>query len=134
VNVVEGLLAFERATGRSPQVAAARRRGEEYLLERGLFRRRRTGEVAVPGYLQFSFPPRWHHDVLRGLDHFREAGDAPDPRLAEALALVRDKRQPDGTWLLDATHPGEVWFELEEAGAPSRWNTLRALRVLRWAG
>ena len=134
VNVVEGLLAFERATGGSPQVAAARRRGEEYLLERGLFRRRSTGEVAVPGYLQLSFPPRWHHDVLRGLDHFREAGGAPDPRLEEALALVRDRRQPDGTWLLDATHPGEVWFELEEIGAPSRWNTLRALRVLRWAG
>jgi hypothetical protein len=132
INVVEGLLAWERATGGSAEVAAARRRGEEYLLDRALFRRRSTGEVAVPGYLQLSYPPRWHHDVLRGLDHFRAGGGAPDPRLAEAVAVVRDKRQPDGRWLLEHTHPGAVWFELEEVGRPSRWNTLRALRVLRW--
>jgi hypothetical protein len=133
INVVEGLLAYERATGGAPEVAASRRRGEEYLLERSLFRRRSTGEVAVPGYLQLAYPPRWHHDVLRGLDHFRAVGDAPDPRLADALDVLRGKRQPDGTWLLEHTHPGDTWFELEEVGRPSRWNTLRALRVLRWA-
>jgi hypothetical protein len=132
VNVVEGLLAWERAVGGPAEVTAARRRGEEYLLERALFRRRSTGEVAVPGYLQLSYPPHWHHDVLRGLDHFREAGGAPDPRLAAAVAVLREKRQPDGTWLLEHTHPGDVWFELEEVGRPSRLNTLRALRVLRW--
>jgi hypothetical protein len=113
-------------------VAEARRRGEEYLLERSLFRRRSTGEVAVPGYLELSFPPRWHHDVLRGLDHFRDVGGAPDPRLAEAVGVLRGKRQPDGTWLLEHTHPGDTWFAMEEDGRPSRWNTLRALRVLRW--
>jgi hypothetical protein len=134
INVVEGLLAFERAVGGTPEVAAARRRGEEYLLERSLFRRRSTGEVAVPGYLQVVFPVHWHHDVLRGLEHFREAGGAPDPRLGEALDLLREKRQPDGTWLLDRTHPGETWLCMEDDGRPSRWNTLRALRVLRWAG
>jgi hypothetical protein len=132
INVVEGLLAYERAVGSAPQVAEARRRGEEYLLERSLFRRRSTGEVAVPGYLQLAFPPRWHHDVLRGLDHFREVGGAPDPRLDEAVGVLREKRQPDGTWLLEHTHPGERWFAMEEDGRPSRWNTLRALRVLRW--
>jgi hypothetical protein len=132
IDVLEGLLAYERATG-SADVTAARRRGEEYLLERSLFRRRSTGEPAQPGYLQFSFPPQWHYDVLRALDHFREVGGVPDERLAEAVALVREKQQADGTWLLENTHPGPVHFALEDGdGRPSRWNTLRALRVLRW--
>jgi hypothetical protein len=133
INVLEGLLAHERATGGTPEATAARRRGEEYLLERFLFRRRSTGEVVVPGYLSFSFPPQWHYDVLRALDHFRDAGDPPDERLDEAVGLVRSKRQPDGTWLLENTHAGAVHFELEDGdGRPSRWNTLRGLRVLRW--
>jgi hypothetical protein len=89
--------------------------------------------VVSPGYPQFSYPPHWHYDVLRALDHFRAAGGSPDPRLDEAVALVRDKRQPDGTWLLEDTHAGAVHFPLEDGdGRPSRWNTLRALRVLRW--
>jgi hypothetical protein len=132
INVLEGLLEQERATGGTPQTAAARRRGEEYLLERSLFRRKSTGEPVRPGYLQFAFPPRWHYDVLRALDHFRTADGIPDERLEEAVAVVRDKRQPDGTWLMDHTYRGAVQFPLEEQGGPSRWNTLRALRVLRW--
>ena len=133
INVLEGLLAHERATGGTPATAAARRRGEEYLLERSLFRRRSTGEVVVPGYLSFSFPPQWHYDVLRGLEYFRDAGHVPDGRLEEAVDLVRSKRQPDGTWPLEDTHRGAVHFPLEDGdGRPSRWNTLRALRVLRW--
>jgi hypothetical protein len=132
INVLEGLLAYERAGG-AVQVASARRRGEEYLLERSMFRRKSTGEVVQPGYLQFSFPPQWHYDVLRALEHFRVAGNVPDERLTEAVELVRSKQQPDGRWLLENTHPGEVHFELEDGdGRPSRWNTLRALRVLRW--
>ncbi|MCE0488304.1 hypothetical protein [Ornithinimicrobium sediminis] len=134
ICVLEGLLAYERATG-STAVVDARRRGEEHLLQRRLFRRLSTGEVIDPDWLQFSFPVQWHYDVLRGLEHFREVGDAPDPRLEEAFELVRAKRQPDGTWLLENTHSGEVHLELEDGdGNPSRWNTLRALRVLRWAG
>ena len=133
INVLEGLLAHERATGGSAEAIAARRRGEEYLLERKLFRRKSTGEVVDPAWLQFSFPTRWHYDVLRGLEYFRAAGDAPDPRLDEAIELLRSKRQPDGTWLLENTHPGAVHFALEDGdGRPSRWNTLRALRVLHW--
>jgi hypothetical protein len=134
ICVLEGLLAYERAAGGSAEVAAARRRGEEYLLERGLFRRLSTGEVVDPAWLRFSFPPRWHYDVLRGLDHFRAAGGDPDPRLAEAVELVRSRQRPDGTWLLENTHPGAVHVDLEDGdGRPSRWNTLRALRVLRWS-
>jgi hypothetical protein len=133
ICVLEGLLEYELSGGGVAAVAEARRRGEEYLLERQLFRRRSTGEVPAERWLQFSWPPRWHYDVLRALDHLRRAGDAPDPRVAEAVQLVRDKRQPDGTWLLENTHPGETQFEFEEGdGRPSRWNTLRALRVLDW--
>ena len=132
ICVLEGLLAYEQSGGSVP-VAQARARGEEYLLERQLFRRRSTGEVADEQFLQFSWPPRWYYDVLRALDHFHSVGGAPDPRLAAAVDLVRDKQQPDGTWLLENTHPGESWFRSEDGdGSPSRWNTLRALRVLRW--
>ena len=135
INVLEGLLAYEQATGGSAESVAVRRRGEEYLLERKLFRRRSTGEVVNPAWLQFSFPNRWHYDVLRGLEYFRTVGDAPDPRLDEAIELLRSKQQPDGTWLLENTHPGRVHFALEDGdGLPSRWNTLRALRVLDWYG
>jgi hypothetical protein len=133
INVLEGLLAYEQATG-DADVRAARRSGEEYPLERNLFRRKSTREVAVEAFRQFSFPTRWCYDVLRALDYYRAAGDPPDERMVEALQLVRDKQQPDGTWLLENTHAGDVHFELEDGdGLPSRWNTLRALRVLRWA-
>jgi hypothetical protein len=133
INVLDGLLEFERATGGSAAVREARRSGEEYLLERSLFRRKSTGEVANPAYLDAAFPYYWHYDVLRALDYFRCSGVRPDSRMAEAVEVVRSKRQPDGHWLLDRVHPGRVHFELEGgAGEPSRWNTLRALRVLDW--
>jgi hypothetical protein len=132
INVLEGLLAYERATG-SSTTTTARRRGEQYLLERRLFRRKSTGEVVNAAWLQFAFPTRWHYDVLRGLDYFRSVGDPPDPRMTEAVDKLRSKQQPDGTWLLENSHPGKVHFALEEGdGRPSRWNTLRALRVLSW--
>ena len=132
INVLDGLLEFERATGGSAEVRTARQSGEEYLLERGLFRRKSTGDVVDPEYLEFAFPYYWHYDVLRALDYFRGAGAEPDSRMAEAVAVVESKRQADGRWLLDRIHPGRVHFDLEDAGAPSRWNTLRALRVLDW--
>jgi hypothetical protein len=133
INVLEGLLAHERAIGASSESVASRRRGEEYLLDRKLFRRKSTGEIVNPAWLQFSFPTHWHYDVLRALDYFRSVGDKPDARIGEAIALLRSKQQPDGTWLLENTHPGKVHFPLGDGdGRPSRWNTLRALRVLKW--
>ena len=132
ICVLEGLLEHEMATGGTAESTAARRRGEAYLLERSLLRRRSTGEVVDQAWLAFSFPTRWHYDVLRGLEHFRRA-DVRDPRLAEAVDLVRSKRRPDGTWPLENTHPGAVQIRFEDVdGTPSRWNTLRAARVLRW--
>jgi hypothetical protein len=133
IRVLEGLSAHERATAGSAESIAARRRGEEYLLERKLFRRKSTGEVGDPAWLQFSFPTRWHYDALRALEYFRTTGDPPDPRTDEGIALLRSKQQSDGTWLLENTHAGAVHFTLDDGdGLPSRWNTLRALRVLRW--
>jgi hypothetical protein len=137
ICVLEGLLEYERAVGSAPQIvpgiASARRRGEEYLLERGLFRRRSTGEVANPAFLKFAFPPRYHYDVLRALDYFRAAGDQPDARISDVVHLIANKRQADGRWLLDDAHDEALAFPFgESVGEPSRWNTLRALRVLRW--
>jgi hypothetical protein len=133
IDVLEGLLEYERATGGSPEVAAARLRGQEYLLDRRMLRRRSTGEVIDPAWMQFAYPPRYFYDVLRGLDYMRSAGVEPDERVAEAIQLVESKRDPDGRWPLENPHAGEVHFAMDEGeGRPSRWNTLRATRVLRW--
>ena len=134
IRVLEGLLLHEQAaTGGLPGASAARKRGEDYLLERRLIRRKSTGEVIDPDFLRFSYPTRWHYDVLRGLEYFRVTRQRADPRVAEAIELVRSKEQPDGTWLLENTHKGAVHFPMDPGdGLPSRWNTLRALRVLRW--
>lgn len=134
ICVVEGLLEYEQSTGGSAPVQGARARGEEYLLDRRLYRRRSTGEVINPEWAQPAFPTRWHYDILRGLDHLRQSGAAPDPRATEAVELLAAARDDDGTWRLEKVHPGAVHFELEQVGGPSRWNTLRALRVLDWYG
>jgi hypothetical protein len=183
ICVLEGLLEYERARGAAPHtvfqtvskavaksvstIAAARRRAEEYLLARGLFRRLSTGEVANPEFLKFAYPPRYHYDILRALDYFRTAAAQaavraavrtnvqaavqsdeharpqqnvqPDPRMdvrfADALQIVESRRQPDSRWLLDQSYADSLALPFTESvGEPSRWNTLRALRVLRWAG
>jgi hypothetical protein len=133
ICVLEGLLEYQRAVGSVPEIAAARRRAEEYLLKRSLFRRLSTGDVANPAFLNFAFPPRYCYDVLRALDYFRMAGVQPDARMREAIQIIENKRQTDGRWLLDDTHNEALAFDFPEpVGQPSRWNTLRALRVLRW--
>jgi len=139
ICVLEALLAHERASGGRAEVTAARLRGQEYLLERRLFRRRSTGEAierdrkSGSAFTRFAFPGWWHYDVLRGLELLRAAGAAPDARAAEAIDLVASKRGADGRWALDARYPGRMPVEIDEGeGLPSRWITLRALRVLRW--
>src|SRR5260370_409499 len=100
---------------------------------RRMLRRMATGDVIAAAFRQFSYPTYWHYDVLRGLDHMRAAGAAPDERMAEAIALVESKRDADGRWPLENPHPGHMHFAMDEGeGRPSRWNTLRAMRVLRW--
>ena len=135
ICVLEGLLEYGRAVGSAAEIAATRRRGEEYLLERNLFRRRSTGEVASPAFLTFAFPTRYEYDILRALDYFRAADAQPDARMDEAVRIVESRRQADGRWLLDRAHEEALAVPLpfgESVGEPSRWNTLRALRVLRW--
>jgi len=137
LNVLRGLLAHEELTGRDDEVRSARRTGEEYLLRRHLLRRLSTGEPVAPWVTRFAYPFRWYYSVLHATDYFRRAslldGTEPDPRLAEAVEVVRAARRPDGTWLQDRRHPGAVWFEVDApAGEPSRWLTLYATLVLRW--
>jgi len=135
INVLEGLLQHERAIGGSAEVEEARRRGEEYMLERRLFRRKTTGEVIEPSWLRFSYPTWYFYDVLRGLEYLRAAEIKPDERVAEAIAVVESKRDPDGRWPLENVHEGAAHVEMDAGeGQPSRWNTLRAMRVVEWAG
>jgi hypothetical protein len=145
ICVLEALLEHELQFGSSPEVTGARLRGQEYLLERRLFRRLSTGEVIYydrkdgsgghdhPAFTRFAFPTWWHYDVLRGLEYLCRAGVAPDERVAEAIELVASKCDREGRWLLEVQYPGEMPVEMDESERkPSRWNTLRALRVLNW--
>jgi hypothetical protein len=133
ICVLEGLLAVERSFGASIAVTEARRRGQEYLLERSLLRRQSTGDIIDPDWTTFAFPPLWHYDVLRALDYLREADAEPDARVDEAIAIVRERRQPPGWWLLDVRHRHTLYEDIAgDVGAPNSWITLRALRVLRW--
>jgi hypothetical protein len=141
INVLEGLLEHGRVTGGSAEVTAARERGQEYLVERRMLRRLSSGELIDPAFTQFSFPTGYHYDALRGLDYLRAAGVTPDARLVEGIGLVRSKRDPEGRLPLENPHESELvdarvrdlGFDMDEReGLPSRWNTLRALRVLSW--
>ncbi len=145
ICVLEALLEFELRHGAEPNITTARERGQEYLLSRRLFRRLSTGEVidrdrkskaqgdGTPAFTRFAFPTWWHYDVLRGLDFLRAAGVPPDERVTDAIELVRSKRDATGRWPLEVRYPGPMLVDLgEEEGAPSRWITLRAMRVLEW--
>lgn len=133
ICVLEGLLEYERAGRRRTAVTKARKRGEKYLVERGMFRSLRSGEVIDERWLRFSYPTFWHYDVLRGLDYLRNAGVKPDVRMREAIEIVMKRRHQNGRWPLNLLHRERIPLEMEtEVGRASRWNTLRALRVLRW--
>jgi hypothetical protein len=133
ICVLEGLLEYEKAKGANAAVTNARARAHEYLLERRMFRRRSTGQVIDPSWTRFCFPTTWHYDVLRGLDYLRGAGVERDERVAEAIGLVLKRQHQNGRWPLHKPHPDPIHLDMEGGqGKPSRWNTLRALRVLSW--
>ena len=133
ISVLEGLRLYEVHRSRKVRaVRAAQRRGREFLLVHRLFRSERTGEIIKPIFLRFSFPPRWHYDILRALDYFQAVNAPRDKRLVEAIEILHNKQRKDGRWTLQNRYRGKTYFELERLGAPSRWNTLRALRVLKW--
>jgi hypothetical protein len=133
ISALEALLEYERFRPERARAArAAQARGREFLLVHRMFRSHRTGAIAKPAFTRFVFPARWHYDALRGLDYFRDAAAPVDARLDDAFELVEKRRRPDGRWPMQGRHPGKVFFDLEPGGGASRWNTLRALRVLRW--
>jgi hypothetical protein len=133
ISVLEGLRTYElHRRGEVQAVRAAQRHGREFLLMHRLFRSHRTGEIIKPAFTRFSFPPRWHYDILRALDYFQAVNAPCDQRLAEAIDIVRNKQRSDGRWSLQNRYKGKTYFELERLSGPSRWNTLRALRVLKW--
>lgn len=137
LNSLKGLLYYEAAHGSSDELRAARRAGEEYLLKRRLLRRLSTGDVLAPWVTRFAYPFRWFYSALNAAEYFRAAawhdGTLPDPRLAEAIDVIRAARRPDGTWLQERRHPGRVWFEVDvPPGQPSKWLTLHGTRVLAW--
>jgi hypothetical protein len=133
ILALEGLRLYELHRGRKMKaVRLAQRRGREFLLVHRLFRSHRTGEIIKPAFIRLVFPPRWHYDILRALDYFQSVNAPRDPRLADAIGIVKETQDEDGRWLLQHSYRGKTYFEMERLGAPSRWNTLRALRVLKW--
>jgi hypothetical protein len=133
ISVLEGLQWYERYRGRKVrELRAAQVRAREFLLIHRLFRSHRTGRIIKTEFTRFAFPPRWHYDILRALDGFQAVNAPRDPRCAEAIDIVHTSRRSDGRWSLEKCHRGKSHFELERLGRPSRWNTLRALRVLKW--
>jgi len=133
ISALEALLEYERfRPGQSEAARLAQARGREFLLGHRLLRSHRTGNIVKQQMTQFSYPPWWHYDVLRGLDYFQDVCAGFDPRLEDALQLLERRKCPDGRWMLANEHRGRTFFELEHVGEPSRWKTLRALRVLKW--
>lgn len=133
ISVLEGLRHYELFRRRQVKtIREAQRRGREFLLVHRLFRSHRTGEIIKPVFLRFAFPPRWHYDILRALDYFQSVKAPRDRRLSDAIDIVQSTQGEDGRWPLQQVYNGKTYFELERKGAPSRWNTMRALRVLKW--
>jgi hypothetical protein len=133
ISVLEGLREYEKFEPKNTDVIrTAQQKGREFLLIHRLFKSHRTGKIVNPAFTRFSFPPRWRYDILRALDYFQECAAATDVRIQDAIDLLIKKRGKDDRWILQNRHPGRTFFEMEQVGAPSRWNTLRALRVLKW--
>lgn len=130
ILALEALDAYAGAGG-AVDTSRAARRGREFFLAHRLFQSHRTGAVAIRASTRFPAFPEWHFDVLRGLEHFAHSGARRDDRLSDAIEVVRGARRADGRWSTYAPYQGRQWFQLEEPG-PSRWNTSRVVRVLRW--
>jgi hypothetical protein len=134
LSVLEGLNEFQKSgyTFRQKDIQSARKNAEEFILMHRLFLSDRTGNVINKDFLKLTYPGRWKYDILRAMDYFRYAEKEWDDRMKPAITILLKKRNADGTWNMQAAHPGEVHFIMEKSGSPSRWNTLRALRVLKY--
>jgi hypothetical protein len=133
ILILDGLHEYEkRYPERSDPLIQAQRNGREFLLQHRIYKSPQTGKEIDQKIALFSFPPRWHYDVLVALDYFQDCQEDRDERMINAINLLESKRSPDGTWNLQNQHAGKTYFEMEQVGKPSRWNTLRAVRVLKW--
>ncbi|MEZ5381252.1 MAG: hypothetical protein R2754_05585 [Microthrixaceae bacterium] len=133
ILALEAMAEARRVEPNRTDLAAAAAAGTDFFLSHRLYKSHRTGAVVSDAFTRLSFPPRWHYDLLRGLDYFAAIDAAWDDRYADALEVLAGRRRRDGRWPVQQKYPGQVWFDMETTGGPSRWNTLRALRVFRWA-
>ena len=133
ISVLEGFTEFQKAgyTYRKKEISDAIRTGIEFILMHRLFLSDRTGQIIDKNFLKLTYPCRWRYDILRAMDYFRYAGVKWDNRMTEALTYLNKKKNKDGTWNMQAAHSGQVHFIMEKAGKPSRWNTLRILRIMK---
>ena len=133
LSVLEGITEYQKNgyNYRLKELAVAKKSSIEFLLKHQLYLSDRTGEIINKDFLKLTYPSRWRYDVLRALDYLQHAGISYDRRIESAIDVLHRKRNKDNTWNMQAKHPGKVHFEMEKAGAPSRWNTLRAMRVLK---
>jgi hypothetical protein len=133
ISVLEGLHYYKSGRDQQkPAIDASIKRAVQFLLCHRLYKSHRSGKTIDPRMTRLSFPPRWRYDIIRGLDYFQKIQTAYDSRMDDALEILVRKRRSDGTWPLQQRHPGRTFFEMEHTGQPSRWNTLRALRILKW--
>jgi hypothetical protein len=135
ISVLEGLREYKKAFPGSVIIRDVRekqREGIEFLLQHHLFHSSTLDQVFDPKMSRLSCPPRWRYDIMRSLDYLQERNTPKDVRMADAVQLLKEKQTPEGFWKLELKYPGKVYFDLEKAGKPSRWNTLRAMRLLQW--
>jgi hypothetical protein len=134
LSVLEGILTYCRNgySYRKQELKEAEKTSQEFILCHQLFLSDRTGRIIHKNFLKLTYPSRWRYDILRALDYFRLANRKPDTRMKPAIEMIYKKRLKDGRWKMQAKHPGQVHFVMEQTGKPSRWNTLRALRVLKY--
>ncbi|CAN5502241.1 hypothetical protein BH11ARM2_BH11ARM2_29140 [soil metagenome] len=109
----------------------AEARALEFMLAHRMYKSDRTGQVIRDSFTHLTYPLHWHYTVLRGLDYMRQAPEINDPRLDDAIDLLQSRRKPNGRWPVEKRIPGTTLFDMEKPGADSRWNTLRALSVLK---
>jgi len=132
ISVLEGLHEYASVYPASASLIDATQRAHEFLLEHHLYKSHRTGKTVHPTMTRMHFPPRWHYDFIRALDYFQNVNAPRDERMNDAMELLFRKQRKDGCWPAYRPWTGRMYFEMEKAGASSRWNTLRALRVLKW--
>ena len=131
IDLVIGRVDIQQGTYRKEEITRAQKSSVEFILQHRLFLSDRTGEIISKDFLKLTYPCRWKYDILRALDFFQYAGLERESRMEPALDVLKSKRNKEGTWNAQAAHPGQVHFNMEQAGKPGRWNTLRALRVLK---